>query len=610
MIVALLLGTVPCYAEKPMENTVVEAKGLIDGILAYQGVSSSDGIQAWIDGYLTANAGVSAEWYILALSQYAEYDLSSYGAALLSYLGDSTVHSASSGLKYALCLSAAGGDDAYITSLLDSSVGEQGLMSWIFGLHLLNNGYRSGKYTTDEVKVKLLELQLNDGGWTVMGQYGDVDATAMSVQALAPYYDTDSNVKRAVDRALSLLSERQLDGGDFASYGLANPESTAQVMIALSALGIDASKDERFIKNGNTLFDGIIKYRLPDGSFCHKTGGASNGMATYQVFCAAVAYLRMSCGKPSLYLLDLRRADDDNTETETETDTEPEGSIETETNTDTEPDTDVGTDIGTETEADITDPDDTVLSPESTSNAGTDDEPIIGTRLPLGSEEEPTVDTPQATSPAETEDMPSDTGDDDRNDNRDSELGYKPWACLAVVCIGGAVCILLIILKKRHIKNFIAVLIAVSVALVFILSTDLRSADDYYNGESETKKDAFGTVTLTIRCDTVAGRTDHIPTDGIILDVTEFDIAEGDTVYTVLTEAARRYKIQLENNGDGTFVYISGMAYIYEFDYGDLSGWMYYVNGECPSVGAGEYVLRDGDVIEWKYTCALGEDLK
>jgi hypothetical protein len=53
-------------------------------------------------------------------------------------------------------------------------------------------------------------------------------------------------------------------------------------------------------------------------------------------------------------------------------------------------------------------------------------------------------------------------------------------------------------------------------------------------------------------------------------------------------------------------VYISGISYIYEFDFGDLSGWTYTVNGQRSSVGAGEYKLSDGDAIVWEYTLTLG----
>ncbi|MBR1898597.1 MAG: DUF4430 domain-containing protein, partial [Oscillospiraceae bacterium] len=56
-------------------------------------------------------------------------------------------------------------------------------------------------------------------------------------------------------------------------------------------------------------------------------------------------------------------------------------------------------------------------------------------------------------------------------------------------------------------------------------------------------------------------------------------------------------------------VYIAGINYLYEYEFGDLSGWVYHVNGISPSRGCGDYLLSDGDVIEWLYTCDLGRDL-
>ena len=55
--------------------------------------------------------------------------------------------------------------------------------------------------------------------------------------------------------------------------------------------------------------------------------------------------------------------------------------------------------------------------------------------------------------------------------------------------------------------------------------------------------------------------------------------------------------------------YIRGIAYIYELEYGDLSGWIYRVNGESPSVGCGSYILSDGDRIVWHYSLEQGEDI-
>ena len=56
--------------------------------------------------------------------------------------------------------------------------------------------------------------------------------------------------------------------------------------------------------------------------------------------------------------------------------------------------------------------------------------------------------------------------------------------------------------------------------------------------------------------------------------------------------------------------YVAGIQYLYEFDFGDLSGWVYHVNGVSPDVGCGAYALADGDRIEWLYTRALGNDVK
>ncbi len=520
LIVIFSIGTTFVSAEDA--DTVVKAQSFFDGILAFNGTVGENGVQEWIDGYLTENAGINSEWYVLALSQYGDYDFSKYESALLAYLEDNTVRSASSRLKYALCLAAVKSTNGYISATLENSVGEQGLMSFVFGLHLLNNGYESSVYTASEVIKKLLDMQCEDGGWSVTGKRGDVDATAMTVQALAPYFDNVSEVRTAIERALAFLSEEQLDRGEYSSYGKANPESTAQVVTALSALGIDCEKDERFVKNGNTLFGVMEKYLLPDGSFCHTEGGGYDHAATVQAFYASVAYMRMLEGKGPLYILDHARPSE----------AEP-------------------------------------APPKDDNDTGGS---VNGDEAPKG--------------------------------------GYKLPASLTVVGIGICACVLLVIFKKKNIKNFIAVIFVVMLGVTFILVTDIQTADDYYNGSGGAKEHIVGSVVMSIRCDTVAGADENIPKNGIILDATDIDISEGDTVYTVLTEAARKYKIQFENDGNASYVYISGINYLYEFDYGDLSGWVYTVNGERPSVGAGAYKLKDGDVIEWRYTLDLGNDLE
>ena len=138
--------------------------------------------------------------------------------------------------------------------------------------------------------------------------------------------------------------------------------------------------------------------------------------------------------------------------------------------------------------------------------------------------------------------------------------------------------------------------------------TDITAPDDYY-GKPTKKENAIGTVTMTIRCDTIVGKSDekYIPSDGVILDTTTFDIEEGDTAYDILAEGARVYGISIDVSSIG---YVSGIGYIYQLDFGQNSGWMYRVNGEFPSDSCTLYVLSDGDVIEWLYTLDIGNDLK
>ena len=189
--------------------------------------------------------------------------------------------------------------------------------------------------------------------------------------------------------------------------------------------------------------------------------------------------------------------------------------------------------------------------------------------------------------------------------------GYKPIAIIIIVGAGIVLSILLLVLGKKNYKNFIFVGVAVVAGVVIVIVTDIQSADEYY-GSTVEKSNAIGTVTMEIRCDTVVGKSDkdYIPEDGVILPVTVFDIEDGDTVYDVLTDAAQTYGIQIDSRGGSkSMIYVAGINYLYEFEFGDLSGWVYHVNGISPSRNSGDYILSDGDVIEWLYTCELGHDL-
>ena len=293
----LCFGALTASAESPDAE---RAQAIADGILTF--MQEGKDTQAWIDSTLSAQAGVGAEWYILCLAQSGDYDFTAYERSLLSYLDKNTVPSATTKQKYALILAAVGSTDAYILQTAESTVGTLGIMSYAYGLHLAHNGYTAA-FSEAQIIDEILALQKDDGGWAVSGSVSDADVTAMVLQALAPYRDA-KEVSDAIDRALSLLSKRQTEQGGFLSYGVENPESAAQVVIALCSLGIDPCTDARFIKNNRSPLDSMESFALPDGGYAHAKGGAYSAGATAQVLCAATAYLRFAEGQAPLYALD------------------------------------------------------------------------------------------------------------------------------------------------------------------------------------------------------------------------------------------------------------------------------------------------------------------
>lgn len=172
-------------------------------------------------------------------------------------------------------------------------------------------------------------------------------------------------------------------------------------------------------------------------------------------------------------------------------------------------------------------------------------------------------------------------------------------------------------------KDILIVFSAVLLIAVLITGTDIQSVDEYYLTHIDDITPESETVTVSIRCDSVLDNYDkldknlqsekYIPSDGVILEDTEYVLREGDTVFDLLYRAVRYNKIQFEYQGadENPFgsAYVQGINYLYEFSCGSTSGWVYMVNGEFPNYGCSKYELSDGDVVEWVYTCNLGQDV-
>lgn len=463
--------------------------------------------QALLDS-LASSVGDGREWYAFALACLEkELDYLTYASALCDYLAEKKIANAVTRQKYAMVLLACGYTSAFTEQTRNDSLGKLGLMSYVFGLHLANNGQTPDGVCAEDILHSLLSLRHADGGFSVMGESAHVDDTAMALQAMAPYYGKHEDVTLAIDEALLLLSERQTEEGGFLSYGTENPESIAQVIIALCALGIDPMTDERFIQNGNTMMDALLRFRV-DGGFSHVLGEKANTNATMQVLLAMTAMEKGS----SPYLL-------------------------------------------------------------------THTEPLIFL------EAEPKVEAP---------------------DTPDAPTSYRIFAVCAIFAAAAILCLVLFVCKKRNPKSYLAVGIVALLAVLIVFFTDIQSADEYY-GDTDEKQNAIGAVTLSIRCDVLVDMTDskYVPRDGVILESMTLPIEKGDTVYDILQEATKKHRIHMETSGAGELAYVEGIAYLYELQYGDLSGWVYSVNGESASVGCASHELSDGDVILWEYTLDL-----
>lgn len=523
VIIFLLLSfniQVKCYEDDINIEANSYAISLIENILDFKKENvNCNTTQELIDISFVSNPSEGSEWYIIGLSQYDDYDFSKYEKSLIDYISNNEIYSSTSQIKYALTLSAIGSTNKYISYVLDESIGKQGIMSYIYGLHLLNNNYESEAYTKDELINYLLSLQCDDGGWSLTGVQGDVDVTAMTVQSLSIYYNEYDNVKKGIDKALSFLSIAQKIDGDYMSYGTCNVESTIQVLIALSSLNIDFLNDSRFIKNGNTLFDGIKKYQLSNYTFSHILNSEFNENATVQVFYGMVAYLRMYNKQSSLYIFD--KCDYQNVEKN-----------------------------------------------------------VVGKV-------------------------------DDTIDDVINNISIKCLIIIIIIIISLIICFTLLVLKNKNIKNYLFIIFMTILLIVIVLCLNISTPNEYY-GEDIKKDNPSGVISIEIRCDTIVDKDDkdYIPKDGVILKVDQWEIEENETIYDILIQVAKKYKIPVEKEGINKSVYISGINYIYEFQYGDLSGWMCYVNGESISISCGEYIIHPNDHIEWLYTCDIGNDLK
>ncbi len=147
---------------------------------------------------------------------------------------------------------------------------------------------------------------------------------------------------------------------------------------------------------------------------------------------------------------------------------------------------------------------------------------------------------------------------------------------------------------------------------------DSNNTAENQNNNMVEEKDTI-TCTISISCAVLLDKMDSlpaskrklVPSDGILLKTTTVKMKKESSVFDVLRQAAKDNNIHLEYSFTPIYksYYIEGIGNLYQFDSGELSGWMYSVNGEFPGNGCSSYTIKSGDVIQWVYTCSLGKDV-
>ena len=247
-----------------------------------------------------APGDIGGDWVVLGLKQSGISLPDGYTAAYLAQLEQelAAADGIFNGRKYTaysrtiLTLSALG-EDPYTAAGFNfvkklgefDSVMRQGVNGSIYALMALDSLQAPAPQEwTDTYLKAILDAQNPDGGFGLSPGVSETDLTAMSLQALAGHMDR-RDVKAAVCTALRYLSAALQTDGAFSSYGVANAESAAQVILGLHAVGIPLT-DSRFILDGQTALDQLNQFRCESGGYRHTAGTDENLMATQQALLA------------------------------------------------------------------------------------------------------------------------------------------------------------------------------------------------------------------------------------------------------------------------------------------------------------------------------------
>lgn len=518
---------------------------------------------ALLNQYNNASVGSTyGEWLILALARGGIISGTDTSGAAVTYLEnaysvlrdmrDTKMPQPTDYARVTLAMSALGVEAPQ--SVLDvvrdyDRVAAQGINAVTYALLALDSKpYKDAgdDALRDKYVALLLDNACESGGWVYGGDKtstADVDMTAMVLQALDPYYlNGDANVKTAVDKGLSALKTMQQSTGGFASYGTYNAESTAQVIVALTALGIDPTSAE-WKQTGDPVDALLHFYDASASMFRHTTNGKADQMATEQSAYALVAYSRFAAKQNRLY--DMSDAFGESGEVKDPKQTVASAKLE------------IGS-MGRQT--------------VSMTVANTEDavKSYIDTRLKLLTTKGPTYEVSVrklVPAVAGTETDPNGTGG-----SFIAEVTISMDGVTDTADIYGTITAT----KYEAPKEDITV-------------TFQLLGDDHHTikTDADVHTYRFNADEMPVWIDTV---TVTVPGGSTV----------GDVFKQVLDEKGYTY-VGLEQGYISSITTPDNVKLSHKDDKRDNSGWMYVVNGTHPNVGLNSYELKKGDVITWHW---------
>ncbi|MBO4478440.1 MAG: DUF4430 domain-containing protein [Lachnospiraceae bacterium] len=607
---------------------------------------------------MAARAGRSPEdWYVLAMAKMGlKLDYTKYANALFEVCKDPEPTDVEQYRRY-LTARAMGYED--IPGTAPEKLKDKGIMSAIYRGYAVAAGRASSSFVYGETQSALIALKLADGGYALMGETSDVDVTAFVLQAYGALLGAQgknaagAELATAVSDAFAVLGKRQSADGGYASFGTANAESGAMVLLALAAFSDkDIAAEVRNSVNASALIAATDRFQTAKGGYAHalSDGVASmeNDLATAQVMCAYAAYasyLKGASGR--LYPVKAAAAPVEPT-TQKPTQKPTEASTEETTAKKTEASTEETTKKGTEASAEETTKKGTEASAQETTAKGTE---VSAEETTEETAEVSTEDTTETSTEASTEETressteettvlpeetttstdstessfaetttkedsnettpstPTEGSDIEKSeDSSSTSAGTVRWIMTAVV----AGLILLGLLantcsKRRSKVTYVAILVLGAAALIFVWMSKITLPEHATQKQQQTyleRLPAQGEFRIEICID------QRVEGEEMLLTSRLVTVSEDDTVFDILQRVAMAYGIAIDYTKSmvGT-VYVRAIGGHAEFDRGAGSGWVFLVNDALATTDAGSVKLSAGDVVRWAYTLDLGKDV-